>query len=90
MTAAFVVPSGEAVQFPATDKPDGPPAKSFEKSQGQISVVANISGICALTHIISDPRYFWLVSAVHLAPAPRFAREEWESRWTSLTFELAK
>ncbi len=30
----------------------------------------------------------WLVSAVHLAPAPRLAREEWESRWTSLTFEL--
>ncbi len=30
----------------------------------------------------------WLISAVHLAPAPRFAREEWESRWTSLTFEL--
>lgn len=30
----------------------------------------------------------WLVSAVHLAPAPRFAREEWESRWASLTFEV--
>ena len=30
----------------------------------------------------------WLVSAVHLAPAPRFAREEWESLWASLTFEL--
>lgn len=32
----------------------------------------------------------WLVSAVHLAPAPRLAREEWESLWASLTFELAK
>lgn len=30
----------------------------------------------------------WLVSAVHLAPAPRLAREEWESLWASLTFEL--
>ncbi len=30
----------------------------------------------------------WLLSAVHLAPAPRFAREEWESLWASLTFEL--
>ena len=32
----------------------------------------------------------WLLSAVHLSPAPRFAREEWESLWASLTFELAK
>jgi uncharacterized GH25 family protein len=32
----------------------------------------------------------WLVSAVHLAPAPRLAREEWESLWASLTFELTK
>ncbi len=32
----------------------------------------------------------WLLSAVHLAPAPRLAREEWESLWASLTFELAK
>jgi hypothetical protein len=30
----------------------------------------------------------WLLSAVHLAPAPHFAREEWESLWASLTFEL--
>lgn len=30
----------------------------------------------------------WLLSAVHLAPAPRLAREEWESLWASLTFEL--
>ncbi len=30
----------------------------------------------------------WLISAVHLAPAPRFAHEEWESLWASLTFEL--
>ncbi len=30
----------------------------------------------------------WLVTAVHLFPAPRGARADWESLWASLTFEV--
>jgi uncharacterized GH25 family protein len=30
----------------------------------------------------------WLVTAVHLLPAARFAPAEWESLWASLSFEL--
>ncbi len=33
-------------------------------------------------------RGVWLATAVHMIPAPRFATEDWNSLWASLTFEL--
>ena len=30
----------------------------------------------------------WMATAVQIAPAPRFARADWQSWWASLTFEL--
>jgi uncharacterized GH25 family protein len=35
-----------------------------------------------------DSRGIWLVTSVHLFPAPWHARAHWESLWASLTFEL--
>lgn len=35
-----------------------------------------------------DRRGTWLVTSVHMFPAPKGARAQWESLWASLTFEL--
>jgi hypothetical protein len=35
-----------------------------------------------------DRSGIWLVTSVHLFPAPWHTRTQWESLWASLTFEL--
>lgn len=35
-------------------------------------------------------RGVWLATAVHMVPAPRFAAEDWNSLWASLTFEWGR
>lgn len=40
-------------------------------------------------NLLLDRPGIWLVTAVHLVPAPPRANADWESTWASLTFELA-
>ena len=40
--------------------------------------------------LASRERGVWLVKAVHMIPAPAGVDADWESVWTSLTFEFLK
>ncbi len=40
--------------------------------------------------VVLPQKGVWLVTAVHMVPARRKANVDWESYWTSLTFEIAE
>jgi uncharacterized GH25 family protein len=60
-------------------------ARSHTHNTRRLTARSDAEGKVAFALDDSGP---WLVSAVHMVPAPEEVDADWESFWASLTFEL--
>lgn len=63
--------------------------KAFNKTDPSQPLEARTDGDGRATFALTRPGA-WLVSAVHMIPAPLLSGADWQSWWASVTFELKK